>query len=353
MEKNPACSCREGSCADDCGSSSSIRDSANKTATEAAQAQSQRRGRFVGRRSARARAAGDVDGRAGAGGSLATERSRRPATQVPDEITENTELNQAVCAIPSHYNFELHKTIWRIQQMEAKTVGLQMPEGLLLFAMTISDIIERFAGTEVIILGDVTYGACCVDDLTAEAVGVDLLVHYGHSCLVPVDTCAVKVMYVFVSITVDLDHFERCIRENFSPSDVIAVVSTIQFTALLTTAKQRLSLARPKTPSAVKVDKTEEDESPCPGDAPFPNIYVPQATPLSGGEVLGCTSPELPPEVTHVLYFGDGRFHLESVMIANFSLPAHRYDPYSKILSREYYVRCHLRRSTHCQLPRS
>lgn len=32
-------------------------------------------------------------------------------------------------------------------------------------------------------MGDVTYGACCVDDFTARALGADFMVHYGHSCL--------------------------------------------------------------------------------------------------------------------------------------------------------------------------
>jgi diphthamide biosynthesis enzyme Dph1/Dph2-like protein len=32
-------------------------------------------------------------------------------------------------------------------------------------------------------MGDVTYGACCIDDYTAAALGCDMLVHYGHSCL--------------------------------------------------------------------------------------------------------------------------------------------------------------------------
>ena len=36
-------------------------------------------------------------------------------------------------------------------------------------------------------MADVTYGACCVDDFSARALGCDLMVHYGHSCLVPVD----------------------------------------------------------------------------------------------------------------------------------------------------------------------
>ena len=33
-------------------------------------------------------------------------------------------------------------------------------------------------------MGDVTYGACCVDDFSAAALRCDFLLHYGHSCLV-------------------------------------------------------------------------------------------------------------------------------------------------------------------------
>ena len=41
----------------------------------------------------------------------------------------------------------------------------------------------REAGVETIVMGDVTYGACCIDDFTAKALDADFLVHYGHSCL--------------------------------------------------------------------------------------------------------------------------------------------------------------------------
>ena len=43
--------------------------------------------------------------------------------------------------------------------------------------------VSRFTDADTLIMGDVTYGACCVDDYTAKALGADLLVHYGHSCL--------------------------------------------------------------------------------------------------------------------------------------------------------------------------
>ena len=38
-----------------------------------------------------------------------------------------------------------------------------------------------------------------------------------------------------------------------------------------------------------------------------------------------------------ILYLGDGRFHLEAIMIANPTLPAYRYDPYSKVFTIEEY----------------
>jgi hypothetical protein len=45
--------------------------------------------------------------------------------------------------------------------------------------------LSRFTEALTVIMGDVTYGACCVDDYTTLALGCDMLVHYGHSCLGP------------------------------------------------------------------------------------------------------------------------------------------------------------------------
>ena len=44
-----------------------------------------------------------------------------------------------------------------------------------MFATTICDIIERFIEAETLIMSDVTYGACCVDDFSAKALGCDFL----------------------------------------------------------------------------------------------------------------------------------------------------------------------------------
>ncbi|XP_012812029.1 2-(3-amino-3-carboxypropyl)histidine synthase subunit 1 isoform X1 [Xenopus tropicalis] len=237
---------------------------------------------------------------------------RRVANQIPDEISHNPLLLEAMKVLPENYNFEIPKTIWRIQQASAKRVALQMPEGLLMFACTIADIIERFTSAETVVMGDVTYGACCVDDYTAQALGADFMVHYGHSCLIPIDaTHGVRMLYVFVDIKIDTSHFVDTIRFNFQPGASLALVSTVQFVSALQAAHQ-----------ALRMDY---------------KVTVPQCKPLSPGEILGCTSPKLDKSVDAVVYLGDGRFHLESVMISNPDTKAYRYDPYSKVFSREYY----------------
>ncbi|XP_033747995.1 2-(3-amino-3-carboxypropyl)histidine synthase subunit 1-like [Pecten maximus] len=237
---------------------------------------------------------------------------RRAAHQIPDDILNDVKLQEAVKQLPDNYNFEIFKTVWRIRTTQAKRVALQFPEGLLLFACTIADIIEEFTEADTLIMGDVTYGACCVDDFTARALGAELMIHYGHSCLVPIDrTDGIQMLYVFVDIKIDTAHFLDTIRHNFSPGSHLAFVSTIQFVAAIQSSGNEL--------------KTDYQ------------VTIPQSKPLSPGEILGCTSPKLPPGVAALIYLGDGRFHLESIMISNPEVPAYRYDPYSKIFSREYY----------------
>ena len=185
-----------------------------------------------------------------------------------------------------------------------------------MFATTISDILAQFCeGVETLIMGDVTYGACCIDDYTARALGCDLLVHYAHSCLIPVDVTAIKTLYVFVDISIDTTHLLACVERNVAAGKTLALVGTIQFNATIHGVRGSL-------------------------EAAGYNVLVPQIAPLSKGEILGCTAPRLADEqaVDLVLYLGDGRFHLESIMIHNPTIPAFRYDPYSRKLTRETYA---------------
>lgn len=235
--------------------------------------------------------------------------------QIPADILEDEQLNNAASLLPSNYNFEIHKTIWKIRTAAAKgpiTVALQMPEGLLMYACIISDIIKRFTACDTVIMGDVTYGACCVDDFTADKLGAQYMIHYGHSCLVPINQTRVPTLYVFVEISFDVTHLCDVIRAHFQPEDRLILMGTIQFTNMANAALERLA------------------ES-------FPRLSMSQAKPLSAGEALGCTAPILPPDAHALIFIADGRFHLEAAMIQNPALPAYRYDPYSRTMTRESY----------------
>jgi 2-(3-amino-3-carboxypropyl)histidine synthase len=111
----------------------------------------------------------------------------------------------------------------------------------MLFGCMICDIIKVFTNCNTIILGDVTYGACCVDDIASDELDCDLLVHYGHSCLVPITETRRKAMYVFVEISIDLQHFIDTILFNFEDkTKPYYLISTIQFNSSLFQAKQEL-----------------------------------------------------------------------------------------------------------------
>lgn len=242
--------------------------------------------------------------------------ARRPriSTAVPDSVWNDKALNADIATLPANYSFEVHKTVHRIRTMGARRVALQLPEGLLMYANILADIIRNHCSeAETIVLGDVTYGACCVDDYSAKSLGADLLVHYGHSCLVPVQSCSIPMLYIFVHIGFDATHLVRCVQDNFEKGSKIALAGTIQFVNTIHAVRDKLA-------------ETHGAE----------NIIVPQARPLSPGELLGCTSPKFD-AVDALIYVADGRFHLESAMIANPTVPAYRYDPYAKTFTQERY----------------
>ncbi|AMD21070.1 HEL211Cp [Eremothecium sinecaudum] len=242
--------------------------------------------------------------------------THRTVNQVPQEILDDEELNEAIKLLPSNYNFEIHKTVWNIRKHNAKRVALQMPEGLLIYSLVISDILEQFCECETIVMGDVSYGACCIDDYTARSLGCDFIVHYAHSCLVSIDVTKIKVLYIFVTIAIDELHLIKTLQKNFPKGSRLAAFGTIQFNPTIHSIQDKLS-------------NSEEH---------MLYITTPQIKPLSKGEVLGCTSKRLDEkQYDAMVYVGDGRFHLESAMIHNPNIPAFRYDPYSRKFTRERY----------------
>ncbi|EAZ25068.1 hypothetical protein OsJ_08861 [Oryza sativa Japonica Group] len=199
-------------------------------------------------------------------------------TPIPPSILSDPTLAAAATGLlPAAYNFELPKTAHRIRSSGARRTALQLPEGLLLFSLPLSHLLAPFLepdpSNDVLILADPTYGACCLADRPAKALAADVLVHYGHSCLVPVTSSLLPVLYVFVEIRVDAQRLADAVRAAF----------------------------------------------PDPADAPRLAIAAPS-------EGVGA-----------VVFVADGRFHLEAFMIANPGVKAYRFDPFLGVLVLEEY----------------
>jgi 2-(3-amino-3-carboxypropyl)histidine synthase len=126
---------------------------------------------------------------------------------------------------------------------------------------------------------------------------------------VPVTTTRVPALYVFVEISLPHAPLLTVMKQNFMGRRV-ALLATVQYVSLL---------------HAIKTGLTEMD------------LYIPQIRPLSPGEVLGCTAPRLPAGTDALMFVADGRFHLEAAMIANPTIPAYRYDPFTKRVFEEKY----------------
>ncbi|KAH8584278.1 diphthamide synthesis [Cryptosporidium sp. chipmunk genotype I] len=250
---------------------------------------------------------------------------------------ENFEsLKEAIrVGLPAHYDFEIIKTIQKINELKSIsgnsrnfTVYLQMPEGLLVFSQSISLILQHFAQANVVILGDITYGGCCIEDQLMSMIesshsklsNQSLLVHYAHSCLIPFEELAMSketnianILYIFVEINLLSDHFIQTIKHNFKKEDKIALLSTIQYHSTIVGSLK------------------------CLNDYFLNPVKIPVCDPLAWGETLGCTSAVIDSDVENCIFLSDGRFHLESAMIQNPSKKFYLYEPFSKKITRETY----------------
>lgn len=76
-----------------------------------------------------------------------------------------------------NYNLELEKCVKEIKKSKAKTVCIQLPDGLKPKATEIADYLQKNTKAKILIYLGSCYGACDIPDLK----DIDLLIQFGHS----------------------------------------------------------------------------------------------------------------------------------------------------------------------------
>lgn len=78
----------------------------------------------------------------------------------------------------NNYNLKLEKAAAEIKKVKAKTVLIQLSDGLKPKAMEISDFLEKETGCVCMIWAGTCFGSC---DIPPEIKDVDLCISFGHS----------------------------------------------------------------------------------------------------------------------------------------------------------------------------
>lgn len=94
-------------------------------------------------------------------------------------------------------------------------------------------------GQSVWILADTSYSPCCVDEVAAEHIGGQMVIHFGDACLNPVDK--LEVGFVFGKPDIDLDIIIEQFKNNFTEEDNVVLMADAPHSYVLRDLKQRLS----------------------------------------------------------------------------------------------------------------
>ncbi len=172
-----------------------------------------------------------------------------------------------------------------IIRYNAKTVALQVPEGLKTGVLNIAAQIEKLS-CNVLIFADPCFGACDIPHLQMIQYGCNLAVHIGHSRM-PVKL-SIPVVYIEYPCTTDIAPILEKEISKLKGFEKIALATSIQHisqiphvSALLQKHKKKVCIGKPIA-------------------AKYP------------GQVLGCDPSAVisqEKKADCILYFGTGRFH--------------------------------------------
>ena len=175
--------------------------------------------------------------------------------------------------------------VGQLRERGARTVALQFPAGLKRRSGEIAEAL-RGEGFTVLISGDPCYGAC--DPALDLLLYADVLVHYGHTPLIP------DPRIIYQPFRVD---FDPSVVESAFPlfrGTTIGLVTTTQHTHLLPAVRDILTAHGLRAVIRAGGGRTPED-----------------------GQILGCSfSAARIPEATDILVIATGVFHPLGVSLA-------------------------------------
>ncbi|KAJ5811857.1 hypothetical protein N7474_008158 [Penicillium riverlandense] len=207
---------------------------------------------------------------------LSTPDSRILEETAPVAPREASRLSDDELAI----TYDIERTLKEIRQARYKRIALQFPDEMLPDAPRVFQLLSRGLNHEersttngtqtptqtadsadtnlaqsvsqlqvdkkeekwsprLYILADTSYGTCCVDEVAAEHVDADVVVHYGRSCLSP--TARLPVIYVFTHKALSIDPVVQAFKATYpDPTAKVVIAADVTYTDHVPTVHTRL-----------------------------------------------------------------------------------------------------------------
>ncbi|KAL2024973.1 hypothetical protein VTK56DRAFT_3672 [Thermocarpiscus australiensis] len=131
--------------------------------------------------------------------------------------------------------YEIARTAREIREGGWGRIALQFPDSMLRDAPQVVQLLNgelealpRPPGSaarppeKLYILADTSYSSCCVDEIAAEHVDADVVVHYGRSCLSP--TSRLPVIYVFTRHKLDREEMLSAFAKQYPDKEAKVVL---------------------------------------------------------------------------------------------------------------------------------
>ncbi|KZT66950.1 diphthamide biosynthesis protein [Daedalea quercina L-15889] len=267
-----------------------------------------------------------------------------------DAIARTIDLDDVLELSPNELEeyYDIARTVEEIRKGDYKRIALQFPDELLRDSVPVFRRLKARIGEdrELYVLADTSYGSCCVDEVAAQHVDADAMVHYGHACMS--QTSRLPVIYVFGKKPVDpVD----C-AENFVQALTNSASERLQDTLLL-----RLDVAYSHRADAILENlRTALPSSMRVLHSPIPTMIYQTAKPVTiEHEVPSESDPtESQHEETYsnnctILYVGGESLSLTNLLMTHASCEAYSYNPptrttrlesarTNKLLMRRYAV---------------
>ncbi|KDQ27431.1 hypothetical protein PLEOSDRAFT_51229 [Pleurotus ostreatus PC15] len=207
--------------------------------------------------------------------------------------------------------FELEWTISQIKDGGFKRIALQFPDELLQYSVPIFQTLKRHLrpGQDVYILADTSYGSCCVDEVAAQHVDADLIVHYGHACMS--HPCRLPVIYVFGRQHLDVQLCAQNLVDSISKDQALNENTQVVLKLDVIYAHCAADVRDALVAKGIQVTYT-----------PIPRRLEPATqTNTSLADVETSNTPTL------ILYVGPESLHLTNLLITHSFSTVYRYDP--------------------------